>query len=1292
MQKALRFILFFLPFLYGSIGYTQESSANFVRNEGQWQDNIDYKVSLNSGDIYFEKECVTYSIYDKSLYGAAKHGKYDKEYIPGHVYRTTFVNARPDARYINGKEKKQYFNYFIGNDSDKWRSEVKAYNEVYVKSIYEGIDYTFYEFYGKMKYDFIVHPEGNPDDILIKYDGLDNMRIKKGHLVLETSIGDIIEQSPYAYQQIEGKEVQVKCTYKLRNDLLYFDFPEGYDKSLELIIDPVLTFSTYTGSSADNFGCTATDDLSGNMFVGGTVFSFGYPTTTGAYQVSFKGGSIDMAITKYTADGTSLLYSTYLGGSGNEIPHSIVCSSNNELIILGTSNSVNYPTSTNGFSHSMKGGTATNYSGYGFNYPSGCDMVVTKLNPTGTGIVGSTFLGGSGNDGLNLNSVLKYNYGDVFRGEVINGLNDEIIIASTTSSPDFPGTSGAPQDTLNGASDAILVRMNSDLSSVLFASYIGGSNRETGNSVQINDVGDIYITGGTLSTDFPGTSGGFNSTYQGGDSDGYVAKFSANGSSFLGASYIGTNEYDQNFFVQIDNDQEVYVIGQTNGTYPILNAGFSNPNSGQYIQKLSADLSTSLLSTTIGSGSGFVDISISAFLVSECDFIYLSGWGGPLNGWTGLGLATNSSTSGMPVTSDAFQGNTDGEDFYLAVLAPDASSLLYGTFFGGLTSEEHVDGGTSRFDKSGTVYQAVCAGCGGNSDFPTTAGAWSNTNNSSNCNLGAFKFDLGSITPALSVPQPYVCIPSAFQFNNNSSGGNEYLWYFGDGDSSFLYAPSHTYTDTGHYEVKLIVSDTTECLVSDTTSLFIDVFALDNATVGIVDTICQGDSAVLTSAGGATYQWYPPTGLSNVTGATTYAFPYVTTEYTVVAKDSCGLDTAKITVPVYLDFYSTMPDTSICSGDQVTLSANGGVSYSWHNDPSLQNPGSQSPTAIPDSSKMYYVDITMPNGCLHTDSVWIEVVDNTPSPILSNDTTICKGDQITIIAQGADSYSWSPAGLLTNISGGSAQTNIQSTSDIIVEFSNLCGTAYDTVTIEVIDMIPSASPDMVICPGDVAMLWASGGSTYSWTPSSSLTSSNTDTTFASPIEPTIYEVTIESAEGCQETLEVIVDIFPPPTVNASGPSFVVSGQEIELEGTTNGISYYWEDQDSIICVDCYNAIVRPETTSTYYFTAVDSNNCSAIDSIEIVVEGSLYVPNTITPNGDGINDYFKVIARDVHDYHLYLFNRWGQLIFETTNTEATWDATYKGSRVIVDAYVWKIDYLDDLNERHEFRGHVNVIW
>src|SRR5690606_30188264 len=197
----------------------------------------------------------------------------------------------------------------------------------------------------------------------------------------------------------------------------------------------------------------------------------------------------------------------------------------------------------------------------------------------------------------------------------------------------------------------------------------------------------VYFAGGTTSTLMPTTAGAYQQSKLNGV-DGYIGHVSADGSQLLACTYNGTNSFDQNYFVQLDTEGFVYVIGQTLGSYPISNGVYSNPNSGQYIQKFSPDLTTSIWSTRVGSGSGEIDISPSAFLVTTCGQIYLSGWGGTINNSGSLNV--------LPTTSNAFQTSTDGNDFYLMVLEADASELVYGTFFGGSQSAEHVDGGTSR--------------------------------------------------------------------------------------------------------------------------------------------------------------------------------------------------------------------------------------------------------------------------------------------------------------------------------------------------------------------------------------------------------------------------------------------------------------------------------------------------------------------------------------------------------------------------------------------------------------------
>src|SRR5690606_935915 len=249
---------------------------------------------------------------------------------------------------------------------------------------------------------------------------------------------------------------------------------------------------------------------------------------------------------------------------------------------------------------------------------------------------------------------------------------------------------------------------------------------------------------------------------------------------------------------------------------------YHNLNSGQFIQKFSTDLSTLEFSTRFGSGRGLPDISPTAFLVNDCNNLYVAGWGGVVNSQTNH---WQSNTIGMPTTPDALQSRTSGCDFYFMVLTADPSASLYGHFLSGNSSRTHVDGGTSRFDKGGIVYHAVCAGCQAfnatgqpTSDFPTTAGAWSNLNRSPNCNNAAFKFDLASlrarfITNSETLDAPnvrQVCLPDAIVFQNRSVGGDRYQRDRGDGtevgkqDTAMLV---HRDEQPGRYVVKLGAMD-----------------------------------------------------------------------------------------------------------------------------------------------------------------------------------------------------------------------------------------------------------------------------------------------------------------------------------------------------------------------------------------------------------------------------------------------------------------------------------------------------
>ncbi len=692
------------------------SNVHFVENKKQWENFIKYEAEFRGGKLFLEENRFTYVFYNPEDF-ASLHPHEGKQIdnVRLHAIKINPVNANPHPVIASYDTASFYNNYFIGKDTSKWASNVSSYSSVVYSNLYPNIDMKFYSSLSDIKYDFILKPGSNLKDIQLAYEGVDKLYLKNGSLIIHLSVGDIIEEKPYAYQIINDEKKEVSCKFILENNKVSFRFPRGYDESKPVIIDPILIFSSYTGSFADNWGFTATYDGAGDLYSGGNVNAVGYPVTVGAYQQTYRGGGAsgngwqcDMAIAKFNPTGTRLLYATYLGGSDNETPQSLIVDGNDNLVIFGTSYSSNYPTTLGCFDSTLNG--------------SG-DIVITKLSPNGNILLGSTYVGGTGDDGkntdpkFNVKGPIKYNYSDEARGEIIADNNNDYIIGSCSKSANFPVTRGSVQQTFGGIQDGVVFKINSSLTGMVWNTFIGGSKYDAVFDCVIDKNGDLYVTGGTNSNDFITTPGSFHPTFQGGASDGFIFHMTSDGSAISASTYIGTNSYDQSFFVELDFNGNVYCTGQTEGLYPVSSGVYSNTNGRQFIHKLDPTLSTTIYSTVFGNGSVYPNISPTAFLVDTCENVYVAGWGRCLS----LGSFTSGNVTGMPITPNAYQTTTDGCDFYFFVLQRDALSLYYSTYFGG-TSADHVDGGTSRFDKNGVIYESVCAGCGGNSNFPTTPG------------------------------------------------------------------------------------------------------------------------------------------------------------------------------------------------------------------------------------------------------------------------------------------------------------------------------------------------------------------------------------------------------------------------------------------------------------------------------------------------------------------------------------------------------------------------------------------
>ena len=1170
------FLLLLLPLPLAA----QNASIEFVRNDGQWDGPFSYKASTAKGDVFLSGNSLTYVVGNPANTGrvdAVHHG-----WVKGpakldfHTYRMTFEGASASPVITAQKEQKWYNNYFHGKDPSKWKTGIHPALALDYSEVYPGINMHMASEKGDLKYEWIIAPGADANAIRLRIDGADALSLKNGDLIIKTSVGETHELKPLAYQYTGDGRKTIACRYRLKGNLLTYDLPEDWDKTLPLIIDPSVVFCTMTGSTMDNWGYTATYDGAGNFYAGGIALSYlggAFPTTTGAFQVSFGGGvqdpnpmtsddhgvgyACDMAIMKFDPTGATRIWATYIGGSDNDQPHSLIVDGSNNLVIAGNSYSNDFPVTAGCFDNTANGNA---------------DIVVLKLNPAATALVGSTYVGGSAADGVNYNGSeyifgnLKHNYGDNARSEVIVDKNNNVYVTASSKSSNFPVSANAAQPTFGGTQDGVVMKLNASLTTLTYSTYLGGSSDDAGYVLAL-DTGQthFYVGGGTMSSNFPTTGGTWKPAYQGGGADGFIARFGNSGTYPLQKiSFIGTANYDQVYGLQVDAENSVYSMGQSlGGAFPVTAGVYTNANSSQFIIKMDSLLATDVFSTVYGSGDpNHTNISPVAFLVDTCQNIYISGWGGNL-GFTS-GVSTIGTTVGMPFTTPVaapLTTTTDGYDFYFIVLSKNAINLLYGAFLGRNNSNpnygEHVDGGTSRFDKSGVIYQGICANCGGASSgaFPTTSGSWATAVGSSNCNEAALKiaFNLGAVkAQAVASPNAKGCPPFTVQFNNGSTNALTYEWNFMDGSPlNTTAAPSHTFTTAGVFNVRLIAFNPNACKVKDTTYLTITV-----------DT------------------------------------NHVTSAFTAAVVDSCN--------PYRVIFTNTSTFGS-------TPGAQGFTTFTW-----LFGDGST------------YTGLTPP-------------VHNYSGPgtytitLIMRDTTAC---------------------------------NSPDTSKKIITIHN--------------NFVKAAFTAPVVCAGKpvaftnastnyTTLLWRFGDGTTSTVAAPSHTYSAAGGTY------TVTLITYNPT-SCNkvDSVQVTVTVRSLPTAAFTfAPVVPISNTPVQFNNSsTNATSYEWSFGDGDGSTDTNPShLYRHTGHFTACLVAKNGSGCNdtLCKGVDADVKTAADLPTAFSPNGDGSNDVLYVRGGAIETMNLKIFNRWGQLVFESNRLENGWDGTFNGKPQEMDAYAFVLN-------------------
>lgn len=749
----------------GSVQAQSDARLEFIENKGQWVKDIRYKARIPDGAMFLTDRGFVYhyvSGEDLSRLHHERGADPEAEVVRHHAYRVDFVQAEKAIRYQPAEKQTYYHNYITGSDHATWKGQVGIYASVLQQGVYNGVDVSVYSTSNSLKYDFIIAPHADPGQILLSFEGVEPRLTAEGHLELNTSVNKVIEEAPYAYQEIDGIEIPVTCRYLLKGNRLSFDLPEGYNKSHPLVIDPSVIFATFSGSTGDDhFAYGTAYDNRGNLYAAVQSRSVGWPVTTGAYQSNYRGG-YDLGINKFDATGANLIYSTYYGGTGEELPHTIIVNDQEEAVVVGTTNSTNLPTHSNAYDRTLGG-------------PK--DIFVAHFNSTGTALIGATYVGGSAGENIytitgSTNGTFNTAASFMSPCDVVLGDNGEIWVVSSTESNDFPVTAGAPQTTYGGGlADAVLFRLTPDCSVLPYSTFLGGSLKDVGYSITRNNKKQIVLCGATASPNFPASFGAYRTSLSG-TVDGFVTIVSPQTGGIMHSTYLGTDSVDQAYKVSVDPLDNVYVLGRTMGNYPVSQGVYAMPGSDLFLDKLSPGLNASQYSTRIGNlQTAFSRAIPTAFMVDNCGNVF-------------LGLDKyNINSAGYPLTGNAFQ--TSATRIWFGVLEANFSSLLFGTFYGPVTSitgvnDVHFHEGIHRFDPRGIAYHSVCTIL---NSFPTTFGSFgsSKTNSTGRQDVLSFKFDLSEYvkTDTLhSLMDTLVCNGENFTLEATSAGIN-YVWNTG---------------------------------------------------------------------------------------------------------------------------------------------------------------------------------------------------------------------------------------------------------------------------------------------------------------------------------------------------------------------------------------------------------------------------------------------------------------------------------------------------------------------------------
>jgi hypothetical protein len=697
----------------------------FITNQGQTAEQVKFYAKTIGGTVFItENGEIVYSLYKVGEDNIAK-GLALKEELYGAVVKD-----------IKGEGKSiTKVSYFVGKDPSKWKSNIPTYELVSLGEVYRNIELRLKAYGNNVEKIFSIRPGAKPEDIKVRLKGAKGLKINEsGGLEVETELGTVKFTKPVAYQVKTVVSQQSAISSHAQNrsgilpdrgkqfvDVAYvvegneYRFKVGdYDRTKELVIDPLLA-STYLGGSFDDYANAMAIDSDGNIYVTGATLSSDFPSKSNAYDHTYN-ASFDVFVSKFNGDLTTLIASTFLGGISSESANAIAINSSGKVYVAGKTLSTDFPTTQDAFDRNLS-----------FN-----DAFISKFDENLTTLLGSTFLGGSGSESAT---------------SILIGSNGNVYVSGETSSANFPVTTGVYDVFYNGSYDVFISKLNGSLTSLLASTYLGGSSNDNAYSMASDANGNIYVVGSTFSGNYPTTSNAYDISYNG-LSDAFVSKLNGNLTTLLASTYLGGGGNDTAYSIALGTNGNIYVAGDTfSVNFPTTLGVFDtsyNSSSDAFVSKFNGNLTTLIASTFLGS---LANDSARSIALDLCGNVYVTGYTGS--------SAFPTKNADYPVYNGGFT------DAFVTTLKGDLTSpLLYSTFLGGSGNDAFNTG--SCFDKCFFADIAIdsrrnvyVAGETDSSDFPTTSGAFNEDRN------GGMDVFVSKFSISLPVPQYTITVNKA---------------------------------------------------------------------------------------------------------------------------------------------------------------------------------------------------------------------------------------------------------------------------------------------------------------------------------------------------------------------------------------------------------------------------------------------------------------------------------------------------------------------------------------------------